>query len=239
MTPRSRCSPELLSAIDRVKGKRPRTVVDHILEHGYVTTTELKELYGYDHPPRAAGDVKDAGVPLLTKVITVDGRRVGHYYFGNPADIVNDRAGGRTTFSKAFRQTVIDASDGACGVCRHSFDARYLQIDHRVPYAVAGDPDGERDPSDYMPICRECQRRKSWSCEHCRNFSVRDIDTCRSCYWAYPDSYDHAAMEPERRIDLVWTGDQVRVYDGLRAIADGEGVSMSELILRRLLGDKG
>ena len=35
-----------------VEAKRPRTVIQHILEHGQVTTEELKEVYGYNHPPR-------------------------------------------------------------------------------------------------------------------------------------------------------------------------------------------
>lgn len=238
MTPRSRCSPELLAAIAKVTGKRPRTVVDHILEHGYITTTELKDLYGYDHPPRAAGDVKDAGVPLLTKVLNVDGRRVGHYYFGDPANIVNDRTGGRTTFSKAFRQAVIVQSEGLCGICRHPFEAQYFQIDHRVPYAIAGDPDGERDPSEYMALCRECQRRKSWSCEHCDNFLERDQETCRSCYWAFPDSYTHAAMRPERRMDLVWSGPDVAQYEQLTLRADLEGLTLEEFVRKKLLGDQ-
>ena len=35
-----------------VTAKRPRTVIDHILQYGYITTEELKEKYGYNHPPR-------------------------------------------------------------------------------------------------------------------------------------------------------------------------------------------
>jgi transcription initiation factor IIE alpha subunit len=34
--------------------KRARRIVEHILKHGQVTTDELRELYGYQHPPRAA-----------------------------------------------------------------------------------------------------------------------------------------------------------------------------------------
>lgn len=238
MTPEDRCSPELLTAIAKVTGKRPRTVVDHILKHGYITTAELKDLYGYDHPPRAAGDVKDAGVPLLTKMITVDGRRVGHYYFGDPASIVNDRVGGRTTFSKAFRQEVIRESDGVCGVCRHPFEVQYFQIDHRVPYAIAGDQEGERDPAEYMALCRECQRRKSWSCEHCDNYALRDPELCQGCYWAFPDSYHHVALKPERRVDVVWSGPAVQYYEALVEEAEASGMTLEELIRTRLLGDQ-
>lgn len=47
-----------------VTAKRPRTVIKHILEHGYITTEELREKYGYNHPPRAARDVREQGIPL-------------------------------------------------------------------------------------------------------------------------------------------------------------------------------
>ncbi len=34
-----------------VTAKRPKTVIDHILEHDFITTEELRERYGYNHPP--------------------------------------------------------------------------------------------------------------------------------------------------------------------------------------------
>ena len=46
-------SREFLDLLDSVEAKRPRTVIQHILEHGHITSQELKELYGYYHPPRA------------------------------------------------------------------------------------------------------------------------------------------------------------------------------------------
>ena len=45
---------EFVKKCKAVMAKRPRTVIDHILKHGYITTEELKEKYGYNHPPRAA-----------------------------------------------------------------------------------------------------------------------------------------------------------------------------------------
>ena len=58
--------PSFLKLIENVQQKRARTVLDHILEHGHVTTEELKDLYGYNHPPRAARDVREQGIPLET-----------------------------------------------------------------------------------------------------------------------------------------------------------------------------
>jgi hypothetical protein len=58
--------PEFLKRLRAVKNKRPRTVIRHIIRRGYITTEELKAKYGYDHPPRAARDVRDEGIPLET-----------------------------------------------------------------------------------------------------------------------------------------------------------------------------
>ena len=40
-----------------ITDKRPKTLIDHILTHGHITTEELKSIYGYNHPPRVARDV--------------------------------------------------------------------------------------------------------------------------------------------------------------------------------------
>jgi hypothetical protein len=50
---------EFLDILDSVKAKRPRTVIQHILEHGLITSQELKDTYGYNHPPRAVRDVRE------------------------------------------------------------------------------------------------------------------------------------------------------------------------------------
>ncbi len=58
--------PELQPLIDGVTALRPRRVLDHILKHGHITTAELTSEYGYNHPPRAARDVREHGIPLVT-----------------------------------------------------------------------------------------------------------------------------------------------------------------------------
>lgn len=55
--------------------KRARTALDILLQRGSVTTKELQEL-GYDHPPRAMADLKDAGVPFISTMVNVDGVRM-------------------------------------------------------------------------------------------------------------------------------------------------------------------
>lgn len=49
--------PEILKIIQSITNKRAKIVIDHILEHGFITTEELEKKYGYNHPPRAARDV--------------------------------------------------------------------------------------------------------------------------------------------------------------------------------------
>ena len=36
---------EFLELLESVTAKRPRTVIQHILEHGYITSQELKDTY--------------------------------------------------------------------------------------------------------------------------------------------------------------------------------------------------
>jgi hypothetical protein len=45
---------------------------------------------------------------------------------------------------------------------------------------------------------------------------VKDKSICLSCYWAYPESYEHIAMRQVRRIDLLWEGDDIEIYERLK-----------------------
>ena len=60
-----------------VTAKRPKTIIDHILKHGQITTEEIKNIYGYNHPPRAVRDVREHGIPIETLRVTgSDGRKI-------------------------------------------------------------------------------------------------------------------------------------------------------------------
>lgn len=79
-----------------------------------------------------------------------------------------------------------------------------LQVDHRVPYEIAGEP-RQVNPDEFMLLCGSANRAKSWSCEHCDNWrQLKRRDVCASCYWAFPEDYQHVAMNPRRRLDLLW-----------------------------------
>lgn len=90
---------KFIKLLKSVVAKRPKTVIDHILEYGQITTEELKDKYGYNHPPRAVRDVREQGIPIITfRVTGSDGRKIGAYKFGNPADVRSTQLSGRTAF---------------------------------------------------------------------------------------------------------------------------------------------
>ena len=223
---------EFLIRLKAITGKRPATVIAHILEHGFITTDELKAKYGYEHPPRAARDVREHGIPLETfRVRNEEGRNIAAYRFGDPSDL-KDTLAGRKTFPKQFKQELVDRYGSKCFVCLTTYEERYLQIDHRVPYEVSGDPtEPERSPREYMLVCGSCNRAKSWSCEHCENWhSFKSSGICMDCYWGSPDSYKHVALKDIRRLDVVWTDSGVRDYDDLRQQASSAGLPVAEYV---------
>ncbi len=72
--------PEFLKLLKSVDAKRPKTVIEHILKYGQITTEELKNTYGYNHPPRAIRDVREQGIPVeMFRVTGSDGRKPESY----------------------------------------------------------------------------------------------------------------------------------------------------------------
>jgi hypothetical protein len=87
-----------------VTAKRPKTVIDHILQYGFITTEDLKNRYGYNHPPRAVRDVKEYGIPVeMYRVEGNDGRKIAAYKFGEFNPEVAHKISGRTALSKKMK----------------------------------------------------------------------------------------------------------------------------------------
>jgi len=185
----------------------------------------------FDHPPRAARDVLELGIQLETfRVIAANGRKIAAYRFSDPTRKQFRRFSGRTGFSKKIKDQLIEKYGCQCFIYLEKMDAANLQIDHRVPYEVAGEAD-ELKTDDFMLLCGSANRAKSWSCEHCENWkSIKDKNICLSCYWAYPEKYNHVAMRQIRRIDLVWQGEEVAQYDKLKADAEKSGVEIPQFV---------
>lgn len=227
--------PRILALCDKVTAKRARALIDYLLEHGECSTEDLNDM-GYDHPPRVAGDVKEAGIPIVMtrdRVSAKTGRKIGVYRFGDPSEIKAGRIDGRKAFSKAFKEALVAKYGARDAFTQEPLEPRYLQIDHRVPYQVAGDAAfDESNPAAYMLLDASSQRAKSWSCEHCANLAVLDEAVCRSCFWAFPEAYTHVATEQVRRVDIAWWGDEVAAFDRLKVRADALGITVGDLLKR-------
>lgn len=225
---------EFLDLLESVTAKRPRTVIQHILEHGFITSEELKNTYGYNHPPRAVRDVREYGIPLVTYRVTgTDGRSIAAYKFGDPADVKNNlsKAAGRTVLSKALKQALIEKYGSKCFVYLETMDESILQVDHRIPYEIGGEHD-ENDIDYYMLLSPSANRAKSWTCEHCENWERKESDFCLHCFWAHPESYEHVAGKYEKIVSVVFTSDEIVDYHKLIAIS---GEEKAQDLIKRLI----
>lgn len=226
-------SKELIELCGSVTAKRPKTVIDHILKNGFITTEELKDQYVYNHPPRAARDVREHGIPLETfRVIGSDGRKIAAYRFGVLERLHIGKGSGRTGLSKKIKNELIKKYGSKCFIYIEEIDERELQIDHRVPFEIAGDYDKDNIRfDDFMLLCGSANRAKLWYCEHCENWNKsKDKSICAKCYWAYPEEYSHVGMKQLRRVDIIWQDKEIESYEKLKARAKDHGKEIPEFV---------
>ena len=164
-----------------------------------------------------------------------DGRKIAAYKFGNPSDTRATQLSGRTAFSTKIKNALISQYTARCNIYQHPFPTRELQIDHRIPFEIIGDNNQlSHDINEYMLVCASANRAKSWSCEHCPNWKNRNAQICKSCYWAYPESYTHIAMRDIRRLDLLWSGKETKDYDSLIKKANKDKEDVPECVKKIL-----
>lgn len=212
---------EFIDFLNSITAKRPHTVIQHILEHGFITSEDLKNTYGYDHPPRAVRDVREQGVPIVTyRVSGSNGRSIAAYTFGNPNEVSNNlsKTYGRTVLSKVLKQALIEKYGSKCFVYLENMNESILQIDHRVPYEIDSGQNNH-DIEVFMLLSPSANRAKSWTCEHCNNWIHKDKAFCIRCFWAHPEDYDHVAGKYEKIISVVFTGDEIEDYNKLIKIS--------------------
>ena len=229
MTEREPIPFKLLQRIETVTNKRARIVLDAIVKNGSISTAELKDI-GYDHPPRAKRDAVELGFAIIhKKAKRPDGQSIAAYVF----DVreLDPNLTGRVVLAKKERDAIIKRKGAKCNLCGAVHN---IQVDHRIPFQVAGE--SQRDEADpYQLLDGACNRKKSWSCEHCQNWlKLKKLDTCLSCYWANPDAYTHVAMQPERRVDIVWKGEEVNAFARLKRTADRNKRSVADEIKIRI-----
>ncbi len=222
-----------IQAIAQTLTGRARILVDIIIRKGSATMEDITAK-GYAHAARAPGDVRDAGIPLVTTIVKSKktGRRMAVYSFGDPAAVVDGRFAGRATIPKNVKKRLVLRDGERCAACLHPYAARELQVDHSVPFRVGGDPATD---AGFALLCRSCQRSKSWSCEHCPNWEKRKASVCSTCFWAAPARYSHVATRQERRVTLVFTAlAEIRQVDAMSTDAAKQGIGVDELIRRRV-----
>jgi hypothetical protein len=67
--------------------------------------------------------------------------------------------------------------------------------------------------------------------EHCENWkSTKDKNICLACYWAFPEKYNHVAMQQIRRVDLVWPGEEMTQYEKLKSDAVKAGLEIPQFV---------
>lgn len=217
-------------------GARASKVLEAALDHGGITTEEILAL-GYKHAPRARQDCVDFGFPMETVFVRdSDGKRIAKYTLLTESEI---RAilNGRAIIPKAFKNKLVKEYGSFDRITGLEVDARALQVDHRIPFQVSGD-DGlwAEDLKAFMLLTGSSQRKKSFSCERCPNFlKLRDASICRTCYWAFPEEYDHIAMRKVRQVELVWQDADADAFDRIKAKLSAKGQTVEDAVKAYLL----
>lgn len=209
-----RYPPEFLQKLKQVKGKRAQTVIDLILKNGKVTTEDLEEA-GYQHAPRAVRDVRELGIPIITKRTKgKNGKNIAVYTFGNPNEVqdIISKKSGRTVQLDKIRHALVEKYGSRCAIYLEDMPEKELQVDHRIPFEIGGEQDLSNLDA-FMLLSPSANRKKSWACEHCLNWTKHDIKMCQTCFWAYPDAYDHIAGEKERVVVTHLRGEEAEKYD--------------------------
>ena len=208
-------------------GARSAKVLEAALDHGGITTEEILAL-GYKHAPRARQDAVDFGFPMETAFVKdSDGKRIAKYTLLTESE-VRQILNGRAIIPKAFKDKLVKEYSACDRITGLEVDARALQVDHRVPYQVSGD-DGlwAEDIRKFMLLTGSSQRKKSFSCERCPNFlKLKEPAVCGTCYWAFPESYDHIAMKKVRQVELVWQDDEADAFDRIREKLAAKGLTV-------------
>lgn len=229
-----------IEKLSSVKSKRPKTVIEHILKHGFITSQELKNLYGYNHPPRAIRDVREHGIPIITYTTTgTDGRKIAAYKFGDPKDTSSNISKnlGRTVLSKSIKSALIEKYGPKCFIYLENIDEKDLQIDHRIPYEISGEID-ESNIDNFMLLSPSANRAKSWTCEHCSNWEEKNIEFCIKCFWSHPENYEHIAGNSIRIINRYFSGNEIEDYNKLISLAGADNAqNLIKRIIHKFLSD--
>ena len=112
-------------------------------------------------------------------------------------------------------------------------DESVLQADHRIPYEIGGEQD-TNNLDCFMLLSPSANRAKSWTCEHCENWSAKDQSVCARCFWAFPEDYDHVAGQAVKTVSILFSGDETEDYYRLVKLSGAEPLQAT---IKKILRD--
>ncbi|HEM4953002.1 TPA: hypothetical protein U1151_001143 [Streptococcus suis] len=228
-------SQDFYDKLTSVTNKRARFVIDQIMKYGECSTEDLKKA-GYEHAPRAKRDVVELGIPIQTNQGTdSSGRRMAVYVFGNWEEYKKQnnlaKTRGRNNLSDKLKESLIKEHGTRDMLYGEEFPESLLQVDHRIPFEIGGDPENMLDTSHFMLLSPSANRAKSWACEHCSNWSIKDIELCKTCYFANPENYSHVSGTKEKRLDIIFKDSDVEIYNKIMSISKEKSISIQDAFL--------
>lgn len=230
-------SREFYEKLISVTSKRAKQVIEKLMKDGSCTTDELIDM-GYNHAPRAKRDVVEAGIPIEKRMIKNPdtGRRMAEYRLGDWEKYKEQnslsKTNGRNNLTDKLKNELIKEYGCKCMLYGEDFPEMQLQIDHRIPFEIGGDPENMMDISKFMLLSPSANRAKSWACEHCSNWVEKNIEMCKKCYYAFPENYQHIAGEEEKRLDIIFRTQDMEIYDMILEVAKGNNISKQEAFKR-------
>ena len=86
----------------------------------------------------------------------------------------------------------------------------------------------------FMLLSPLANRDKSWACKHCENWKTRDVEFCKTCYYAFPEHYEHIAGKQQKKMELIFENDDIDIYNKIIEMAGKYNLSKQDLIKRLL-----
>jgi len=107
-------------------------------------------------------------------------------------------------------------------------------VAYRITYEIGGDPNDMLDTDYFMLLSPSANRDKSWACEHCINWTEKNITMCQTCYYAYPEKYNHIAGKQERKLNIVFKDDDLNLYNEIVEQAELYNISYQKVAKRMI-----
>ena len=139
--------------------------------------------------------MRERGFQLETLYYKADnGRAMAVYVLGDFVQTQKQtKSHGRMAINSKIKKELLKKHGNICSIWLEKIPAEELQVDHRIPFEIAGEVDEIGNYESYMLVSASENRQKSWTCEHCNNWQVKNKNTCKTCFWAYPENYTHVA----------------------------------------------